>query len=33
MKGYIDFVMGFLGPQAIATKPIGNMKFLCVNMQ
>lgn len=28
MKGYTDFVMGFLGPQAVATKPIGAMKYM-----
>ena len=28
MKGYTDFAMGFLGPQAVATKPIGDMKFM-----
>lgn len=28
MKGYTDFAAGFLGPQAIATKPIGNMKYM-----
>jgi hypothetical protein len=28
MKGYTDFAMGFLGPRAIATKPIGSMKYM-----
>ncbi len=28
MKGYTNFSAGFLGPQAVATKPIGKMKFL-----
>lgn len=28
MKGYTDFAMGFLGPEAVATKPIGEMKFM-----
>lgn len=28
MKGYTDFAMGFLGPEAIATKPIGKKKYL-----
>ena len=28
MKGYTNFAMGFLGREAIATKPIGNMKFM-----
>lgn len=28
MKGYTSFSAGFLGPQAVATKPIGKMKFL-----
>ena len=28
MKGYTDFAMGFLGPEAIATKPIGQMKYM-----
>lgn len=23
MKGYTNFAMGFLGPKAVATKPIG----------
>lgn len=28
MKGYTDFATGFLGPEAIATKPIGKMKYM-----
>lgn len=28
MKGYTDFNLGFMGPQAIATKPIGRMKYM-----
>lgn len=28
MKGYIDFADGFLGMEAIATKPIGKIKSL-----
>ena len=28
MKGYTDFAMGFLGPAAVATKPIGSGSFL-----
>lgn len=28
MKGYTDFAMGFMGASAIATKPIGNMKYM-----
>lgn len=28
MKGYTDFYSGFLGPEAIATKPIGKMKYM-----
>ena len=28
MKGYTDFAMGFLGPAAVATKPIGAMKYM-----
>ena len=28
MKGYTDFNLGFMGPQAIATKPIGQMKYI-----
>lgn len=28
MKGYTNFAMGFLGPEAIATKPIGSMKYM-----
>ena len=28
MKGYTDFAMGFLGASAVATKPIGAMKFM-----
>ena len=28
MKGYTDFAMGFLGTSAVATKPIGAMKFM-----
>ena len=28
MKGYTDFAMGFLGANAVATKPIGAMKFM-----
>ena len=28
MKGYTDFAMGFMGPGAIATKPIGDMKYM-----
>ena len=28
MKGYTSFAAGFLGAEAIATKPIGNKKFM-----
>ena len=28
MKGYTSFSMGFFGPEAIATKPIGKMKYM-----
>ena len=28
MKGYTDFCTGFLGPEAVATKPIGKMKYM-----
>lgn len=28
MKGYTDFAMGFMGPEAVATKPIGDTKFM-----
>lgn len=28
MKGYTDFAMGFFGAQAVATKPIGAMKYM-----
>lgn len=28
MKGYTDFAMGFLCAEAIATKPIGAMKYM-----
>lgn len=28
MKGYISFADGFLGAEAIATKPIGAMKYM-----
>lgn len=28
MKGYTDFAMGFMGPEAVATKPIGDMKYM-----
>lgn len=28
MKGYTDFAMGFMGPEAVATKPIGEMKYM-----
>lgn len=28
MKGYTDFALGFLGASAVATKPIGNKKFM-----
>lgn len=28
MKGYTDFAMGFLGAGAVATKPIGAMKYM-----
>lgn len=28
MKSYTDFAMGFLGPQAIATKPIRSKKYM-----
>lgn len=28
MKGYTNFANGFLGMRAIATKPIGNMKYM-----
>lgn len=27
MKGYTNFLDGFLGPEAVATKPIGEMKY------
>lgn len=28
MKGYTNYLDGFLGPEAIATKPIGKMKYM-----
>lgn len=28
MKGYTSFARGFLGAEAIATKPIGDMKYM-----
>lgn len=28
MKGYTNFADGFLGPRAVATKPIGEKKFM-----
>ena len=28
MKGYTNFASGFLGPEAVATKPIGSMKYM-----
>lgn len=28
MKGYTDFAMGFMGPEAVATKPIGKTKYM-----
>jgi hypothetical protein len=28
MKGYTDFMSGFLGVGAVATKPIGDMKYM-----
>lgn len=28
MKGYTSFAAGFLGAAAVATKPIGNMKYM-----
>ena len=28
MKGYTDFALGFMGPEAVATKPIGQMKYM-----
>ena len=28
MKGYTDFAMGLWGPEAVATKPIGKMKYI-----
>ena len=28
MKGYTDFATGFLGMSAVATKPIGDMKYM-----
>jgi hypothetical protein len=28
MKGYTDFAMGFLGAEAVATKPVGDMKYM-----
>lgn len=28
MKGYISFADGFLGYEAVATKPIGNIKYM-----
>lgn len=28
MKGYTSFSMGFLGPAAVATKPIGRTKYM-----
>lgn len=28
MKGYTNFAAGFLGPEAIATKSIGSMKYM-----
>lgn len=28
MKGYTNFLDGFLGPEAVATKPIGGKKYM-----
>ena len=28
MKGFTDFSAGFLGPEAIATRPVGKMKYM-----
>lgn len=28
MKGYTNFAAGFMGPEAVATKPIGAMKYM-----
>ena len=28
MKEYTDFAMGFMGAKAVATKPIGSMKYM-----
>lgn len=28
MKGYTNFAMGFMGMDAVATKPIGDMKYM-----
>lgn len=28
MKGYTNFAMGFMGAEAVATKPIGDMKYM-----
>lgn len=28
MKGYTSFAAGFLGPEVVATKPIGKMKYM-----
>lgn len=28
MKGYTDFASGFLGVYAVATKPVGDMKYM-----
>lgn len=28
MKGYTDFALGFFGADAVATKPIGDMKYM-----
>lgn len=28
MKGYTNFAAGFLGASAVATKPIGKMKYM-----
>lgn len=28
MKGYTDFALGFMGPEAVATKPIGDKKYM-----
>ncbi len=28
MKGYTDFLSGFLGPEFVATQPVGKMKYM-----